>query len=190
MKNIAIWASGTGSNALKIVEHLKKRNDIRFYLLCNKPNAAVLDKIKPYQIDNLVFDKEDLYENNKVLTFLKDRKIDLNVLAGFLWLMPTPIIEAFPKKIINIHPALLPKFGGKGMYGIKVHEAVRAANEIETGITIHYANEDYDEGEIIFQAKCRIEPTDTPEQIAKKVLLLEHLYFPLVIEQLVNSLTP
>lgn len=188
MKNIAIWASGTGTNAIKIIEHFKNRIDIRFYLLCNKPNAPVLDKIKPYQIESLVFDQADLYENNKVLAFLKEHEIDLNVLAGFLWLMPKIIIEAFPKKIVNIHPALLPKFGGKGMYGMKVHEAVRAANEIETGITIHYTNAHYDEGEIIFQTKCEVNPTDTPGMIAQKIQILEHLYFPLVVEKLIANL--
>ncbi len=188
MKNIAIWASGKGSNALKIIEHFNNRTDICFYLLCNKSNALVLEKIKPYSIENLIFDRADLYENNKVLDFLKEKQIGLNVLAGFLWLMPTPIIEAFPKRIVNIHPALLPKFGGKGMYGMKVHEAVRAANEAETGITIHYTDEHYDEGEVIFQAKCEVSPVDTPETIAKKVQVLEHLHFPLVTEQLINKL--
>ncbi len=188
MKNIAIWASGTGSNALKIIEHFKNQTDICFYLLCNKPQALVLEKIKPYQIESLVFDKADLYENNKVLGFLQEKKITLNVLAGFLWLMPNHIIEVFPKRILNIHPALLPKFGGKGMYGMKIHEAVRAANETETGITIHYTNEQYDEGEVIFQAKCAVEPDDTLEQIAQKVQKLEHTHFPLVVEQVINFL--
>lgn len=187
MKNIAIWASGTGSNAIKIIEHFKNRSDVRFYLLCNKPQALVLEKIKLYGIENFVFERVDLYENGKVLNFLKEKQIHLNVLAGFLWLMPNPIIAAFPKKIINIHPALLPKFGGKGMYGMKVHEAVRKANETETGITIHYTNEYYDEGEVVFQAKCEVAFSDTPEMIAKKVQILEHLHFPLVIEQLVDK---
>lgn len=185
MLNIAIFASGTGSNAKKIIEHFKTNSDIQVKLVVsNKKTAAVLDMAASFGIDTKVITRKEFYNTTDLLTTLSEYSIDFIALAGFLWLIPTYLVEAYPRKMVNIHPALLPKFGGKGMYGSHVHEAVAAAQEPISGMTIHFVNEQYDEGNIIFQAHCYLTPNDTPKDIARKVLVLEHQYFSQVIEQL------
>lgn len=186
MKHLAIFASGTGSNAKKIIEHFKHHPDITVSLIVsNKPDAKVLDIARENDIPSLVISRRDFYESKNILKKFNKFLIDFVVLAGFLWLAPDYLVNAYQGRMVNIHPALLPKFGGKGMYGMKVHEAAHRAKETETGITIHFVNERYDDGDIIFQAKCRIEPSDTPEEIARKVQQLEHLHFPKVLEKLI-----
>jgi phosphoribosylglycinamide formyltransferase-1 len=187
MTNIAIFASGSGSNAENIFNYFKNNLYIRVMLiLSNKSDAFVLERAKKLGVETIVFSKTDL-ENGNVLLLLKEKNINLIVLAGFLLKIPSSIINAFPNKIINIHPSLLPKFGGKGMYGSKVHEEVIANAEKESGITIHYVNEKYDEGGIIFQAKCSIDKNDTPETLANKIHILEYKHFPAVIDKVINA---
>ena len=189
MKKIAIFASGSGSNAQNIIEHFSSNPSIEVSLvLTNKKNAYVIDRAKGLGIKSLVFDRPAFYESDEVLEILKAENIDFIVLAGFLWLVPKNLIENYPNRIVNIHPALLPKYGGKGMYGSKVHEMVVACGEKETGITIHFVNLQYDEGDIIFQARCALHETDTTEDVANKVHQLEYKYFPTQIEKLVNAL--
>ena len=189
VKNIAILASGAGSNAQKILEHFSDRMDISVRLIVsNKQEAGVLNIAKVASIDTFVVTRDSFYSSTDLLIELNKRNIDFIVLAGFLWLIPPYLIQHYPDRIINIHPALLPKYGGKGMYGHFVHEAVHLAKDNHSGITIHYVNEKYDEGSIVFQEKCEILPSDQPEDIAKKVQVLEHLYYPTVIDQLVSSL--
>jgi phosphoribosylglycinamide formyltransferase-1 len=189
MTNIAIFASGTGSNARKIIEHFKNSPDIRVALVVsNKKDAGVLEIAKEHGIPTQVIDRQMFYETEDLLGILKKHKIEFIVLAGFLWLVPSYLVKKFEKKMVNIHPALLPKFGGKGMYGMRVHEAVKENDETETGITIHWLNEHYDEGAVVFQASCPVAPDDTPTDIARKVQILEHKHFPVVIEKLVKSL--
>ena len=186
MINIAIFASGAGSNAEKIIQYFKGSAVVQIRLIvCNKPGAGVLSIAENHAIETLLIEKSQFMAPDSYLAELKSRHIDFIILAGFLWKMPPSIIDAYPQRIINIHPALLPNFGGKGMYGMRVHEAVIAAGEQESGISIHFVNEHYDEGNIIFQAKCTIEPGDTPEILAQKVHALEHRYFPEVIGQLI-----
>lgn len=151
-------------------------------VLSNKKKAGVLDIAQEHHIASTVFNRTEFYESDTVVNLLKSEQIDLIVLAGFLWLIPASLIKAFPRKIINIHPALLPKFGGKGMYGMHVHRAVKANSEKESGITIHYVNEAYDEGQIIFQKSVDLDAEDSAEMIRSKVLQLEHAYFPKTIE--------
>jgi len=183
--NIAILASGSGSNAENIIQYFSESEKFIFPLIIsNKLNAYVHERAKKLQIPSVTFSKEDFLDGNKVLDCLKEYEIDCIVLAGFLLKIPQVLIDAFPNKIINIHPALLPKYGGKGMYGHFVHEAVAASGDHESGITIHYVNGNYDEGNIIFQAKCPVLSTDTPDIIAEKVHELEYAYFPKVIEEL------
>lgn len=186
MKNIAIFASGSGSNAENIANYLKgNHTDINISLiLTNNPKAFVLERAKKLEIPSLVFSRTDFYESDKIIQALKE--IDLIVLAGFLWLVPVELVKAFPNKIINIHPALLPNYGGKGMYGMRVHEAIVENKEVETGITIHYVNEAYDEGQIIIQEKCSVESSDTPETVAQKVHELEYEHFPKTIAQILE----
>lgn len=189
LKNIAILASGAGSNAQKILEHFSDRMDIAVRLIVsNKQEAGVLNIAKVASIDTFVVTRDSFYFSTDLLVELNKRNIDFIVLAGFLWLIPPYLIQHYPDRIINIHPALLPKYGGKGMYGHFVHEAVHLAKDNHSGITIHYVNEKYDEGSIVFQERCEILPSDQPEDIAKKVQVLEHLYYPTVIDQLVSSL--
>ena len=189
LKNIAILASGAGSNAQKILEHFSDRMDIAVRLIVsNKQEAGVLNIAKVASIDTFVVTRDSFYSPTDLLIELNKRNIDFIVLAGFLWLIPPYLIQHYPDRIINIHPALLPKYGGKGMYGHFVHEAVHLAKDNHSGITIHYVNEKYDEGSIVFQERCEILPSDQPEDIAKKVQVLEHLYYPTVIDQLVSSL--
>jgi phosphoribosylglycinamide formyltransferase-1 len=185
MKQIAIFASGAGSNAGKIIEYLladipeDQNHRIKVSLVvCNKPGAGVLQIAESHRIPTLLIDKEKFFRGNAYVDELKAAGIDFIVLAGFLWKIPATLIKAFPKKIINIHPALLPKYGGKGMYGHFVHEAVIANKEKESGITIHYVDELYDHGQIVLQAFCPLDENETPETLAKKIHQLEHRYFP------------
>jgi len=185
MKKVVLFASGSGSNVQRICEYFKDNAAVSFpHLFCNKKEAYVLERAKQLGLDATVFNRDDFYKGDKILNQLKEIQPDIIVLAGFLWLMPEDIVKAFPNAIINIHPALLPAYGGKGMYGMKVHQAVKDNKENQTGITIHYVNEEYDEGNIIFQQSCPLNATDTPKDIAAKVHALEYEHFPRVIEQL------
>ena len=184
MKNIAVLASGNGSNAEEIIRHFEGSTKATISLIAsNKKDAYVLERARNHNIPNFFFTKADL-EEGRLKDQLVARKIDLIILAGFLLKIPEHLIEAFPDRIINIHPALLPKYGGKGMYGSFVHQAVKDNQEEFTGITIHYVNQQYDEGTIIFQKSIAISPEDSPQMIAQKVHTLEHKYFPKVIESL------
>jgi phosphoribosylglycinamide formyltransferase 1 len=186
--NLAIMASGSGSNAEAIVKHFQNHPTINVKLiLSNKPDAYVLVRAAQYDIPTKVFSRQDFYESDKVVELLQNMKIDWIILAGFLWLVPNNLLQAYPNKIINIHPALLPKYGGKGMYGMKVHQAVVAAKEKQSGITIHLLNDKYDDGPTLFQAVTDIDENDSPETVAKKIHALEHQHFPRVIEETVLS---
>ena len=188
-KRIAIFASGSGSNAQKIMEHFKKNTEAEVVLiLTNNPQAYVLQRADNFEIPSHIFTRQEFYDTDDVIRILKNLQVDLIVLAGFLWLVPPDLLQAFPNKIINLHPALLPKYGGKGMYGDHVHKAILAANEEESGITIHFASEQFDEGEIIHQSKFKIEPGDNLEMVKFKGQQLEHQYFPKVIENLLKKM--
>lgn len=181
MKQIAIFASGAGSNAKKIIEYLKERSNSTVQvglIVCNKPGADVLNVASENKIPSIVIDKEKFFRGNGYVDELRAANIDFIVLAGFLWKAPDVLIKAYPGKMINIHPALLPKYGGKGMYGRLVHEAVIANKEKESGITIHYVDEVYDNGQVIMQATCMLSENETPDTLAKKVQVLEHRHFP------------
>lgn len=187
-KRIAIFASGSGSNAQKIMEHFKYSDLAEVSIvLSNNPEAYVLQRADNFEIPSHVFDKHDFYKGDDVVNLLKRLEIDIVVLAGFLWLVPENLLKAFPNKIINIHPALLPKFGGKGMYGDHVHKAVLEAGETEHGITIHFVNEHFDEGEMIYQGRFSIDQGDTLEMIKFKGQQLEHQHYPKVIENLLKK---
>lgn len=187
VKKVAIFASGSGSNAENIIRYFSETKNVIFpFILSNKADAFVKNRAEKLNIPFIFFTKEQ-WINGEILNLLKKEGVDWIVLAGFLLKVPTEIIEAYPHKIINIHPSLLPKYGGKGMYGMKVHEAVAEANEKESGITIHYVNENLDEGEIISQAKCEVLSTDSPEEIAAKVHKLEYEFFPKVIADLLEK---
>ncbi|WP_460679380.1 phosphoribosylglycinamide formyltransferase [Mucilaginibacter koreensis] len=187
-KRIAIFASGSGSNAQKVMEHFQHHDKAEVVLvLANNPNAYVLQRADNFEIPTHVFNRHDFYQTDEVVRLLKHLQVDLIVLAGFLWLIPESLLKAFPNKIINIHPSLLPKHGGKGMYGDHVHHAVMAAKDTEGGITIHFVNEHFDEGEVIHQAKYKIEPGDTLEIIKLKGQQLEHYHLPRVVEMLVDK---
>lgn len=184
MKKIAIFASGSGSNAENIIQYFAQKPQFCVKsVFCNVPDAYVLERAKKYRIPSFVFNREEFRNPDKVFRQLQEQEIDFIVLAGFLWLMPSFITAAWPNKIVNIHPALLPAYGGKGMYGHHVHEAVIAAGEKESGITIHYVNDHYDQGAIIFQAKCPVLPTDTPDDLAARVHELDYRYFPQIIAE-------
>lgn len=200
MTGIAIFASGKGSNAEKIIEHFTTHPSPRSgegqgvrhggqgvrLVVSNKPGAGVLKIAEAYQIPTLIIEKEKFFRGNAYIEELKNAGVDFIVLAGFLWKIPDLLIKAYRGKIINIHPALLPKYGGKGMYGAFVHEAVIAAKEKESGITIHYVDEHYDNGDIIFQAKCPVYESDTAHSLAERIHQLEHRYYPEVIEKLIS----
>jgi phosphoribosylglycinamide formyltransferase, formyltetrahydrofolate-dependent len=189
MRNIAIFASGSGTNAENIIKYFSNRKTGKVTLvLSNKHEAYVLRRAAKYDVKSLFFEHTDFYGSDKVLDILLKHKIDFVVLAGFMLLIPENILNSFSGRIVNIHPAILPKYGGKGMYGEHVHKAVLANNEDESGITIHYVNRFYDEGNIIFQAKCRVMPGDTPESLASRVHELEYAHFPEVIENLIKKL--
>ena len=186
MTRIAIFASGSGSNAENIANYFSDCPTVDICLfLTNNSNAFVLERAKKLDIKSLVFDKDQFLKTDEILQFLQENNINLIVLAGFLLKIPENLIKSFPNKIINIHPALLPQYGGQGMYGENVHKAVVEANETESGITIHYVNENYDEGKIIFQAKCEVLATDTHENVAAKIHELEYEHFPKVISSLI-----
>jgi phosphoribosylglycinamide formyltransferase-1 len=188
MKHIVIFASGSGTNAENLITFFQGKGNASVVLvLTNNPVAKVIDRCNRLNVNCLSFNKVDFYETSHVLNLVKNNNPDLIVLAGFLWKFPETILNKFPNKVINIHPALLPKYGGKGMYGKHVHEAIIKNKETESGITIHYVNEHYDEGTIIFQAKCKIDELDSVENIANKIHELEMEYFPRVIEKLLFS---
>jgi len=189
-KRIAIFASGSGSNAQKILEYFKDNKIAEVsIILSNNPDAYVLQRADNFETPTHVFDREDFYNTDSVVDLLKNLQIDFVVLAGFLWLIPSNLLNAFPSKIINIHPALLPAYGGKGMYGDRVHKAVLDAQEEESGITIHYVNENFDEGKIIHQSKFKIERGDTVELIRFKGQQLEHQFYPKIIENIIKEST-
>ena len=183
-RNIAIFASGSGSNAQNIIEQLEGKSSLHFpFILTNKSDAYVLERARKLGIPGHYFPKSIFDQGEELVSFLREHAIDGIVLAGFLLKVSAPLLEAYPNKIINIHPALLPHYGGKGMYGHHVHEAVKNAGETESGITIHYVNDQYDAGDIIFQAKCAVLPTDSADDIAAKVHKLEYAHFPHIIQE-------
>lgn len=188
MNNIAIFASGSGTNAENIIQFFRTDPDIQVKLVCsNKPGAKVLERAQQHGIKTFTFSRKDLYETDAVLDKLREEGIDFIVLAGFLWLVPGKLVNAYPGAIMNIHPALLPKYGGKGMYGEHVHAAVIANGEPNSGISIHFVNEKYDDGDIIFQATCPLEGTDTPDSLAEKVHALEYEHYPRVIREVIRD---
>lgn len=190
MRNIAIFASGNGSNAENITNYFANNTEIKVAcFLCNNPNAGVIKRAEKLDIPCLVFSRDDMNYSSVVTDFLKQYDIYYIVLGGFLWLLPSSITDMYSERIVNIHPSLLPKYGGKGMYGDKVHEAVIAAGEKESGITIHRINEKYDDGAIICQKTCPVLPNDTPDSLASRVHTLEYEWFPKVIEQDIISLS-
>jgi phosphoribosylglycinamide formyltransferase-1 len=188
LPRIAIFASGNGSNAQRIAEYFRNGDILEISAIyCNNPKAFVLERAEKLGIPSVLFNRTTFFETEDVLTDLENRKTDWIVLAGFLWLIPGYLLESFPNRIINIHPALLPKYGGKGMYGAKVHEAVIASGEKESGISIHYVNANYDEGQIIFQAKFTLSKDESVSSLAEKVHFLEYEHYPKVISDLVSN---
>lgn len=186
-KQVAIFSSGSGSNAENIIRYFQHSPHVEVaLLLCNKPDAPVLQRVRPYGTACCVISPAELQDPGIVLPLLQNKKIDFIVLAGFLLRIPPCLIEAYPRAIVNIHPALLPKFGGKGMYGMHIHRAVLEAGETQSGITIHYINEHFDEGEHLAQYTCPVLTDDTPETLAGRIQKLEHQYFPEIIEQLLS----
>jgi phosphoribosylglycinamide formyltransferase-1 len=189
MKRIAILASGSGSNAENLIRFFRTHPSGRVEIvLTNKPGAGVIKRAEFLNVETVVFTRKQFYESNEVVDLLKDRDIDLLVLAGFLWLVPPALLDTFSGRIVNIHPALLPRYGGKGMYGSHVHKAVVASGDTESGISIHHVNQEYDEGSIIFQAKCEVSEGDSPEVLAARIHALEYEHFPKVVEKLLDEL--
>ena len=189
MRNIAIFASGSGTNAENIIKYFSNRKTAKVTLvLSNRREAFVLKRAAENNVKSVFFDRNEFYNSGIVLDTLISNDIDFNVLAGFLWLVPDDILTHYNGRIINIHPALLPKYGGRGFYGEKVHKAVISNHETESGITIHHVNKFYDEGDIIFQAKCKVEPSDTPESLAARIHRLEYEHFPRIIEKMISEL--
>ena len=188
MKNIAIFASGNGTNAERIAKYFENKEVATVKLiLTNKKDAGVIDRAKSLGIPTVIFDRQTLYQTDKIISLLTENQIQLVVLAGFLWLVPKNILKIYRNRIVNIHPALLPKYGGKGMFGHYVHEAVINSGDKISGITIHFVNEKYDDGQIIFQKEVEIDSNDTPDSLAEKIHVLEHKYFPEVIENLLQE---
>jgi phosphoribosylglycinamide formyltransferase-1 len=186
MNNIAIFASGSGTNAQRLIERFSPITDTKIsVLLTNNRNAGVIERAKKFNVPVRIFDRKEFYYSDNIAVFLQNEGVEWVILAGFLWLIPSNLLKIFPDRIVNIHPALLPKYGGKGMYGMNVHQAVIDAQEKESGITIHYVNEEYDKGNVIFQATCPVETGDTPETLAAKIHELEYKYFPVVMEKLI-----
>jgi phosphoribosylglycinamide formyltransferase-1 len=184
---IAIFASGAGSNAQKIIHYFRNHPSVQVALVvCNRPSAGVLTIAQQENMPFVILEKEKFFSPNHLLDMLHEKKIDFLVLAGFLWMLPVEVVRAYPKKIINIHPALLPKYGGRGMYGDHVHQAVIDNKEPESGITIHYADEVYDHGQIILQAKCLVPEHETVERLAARIHVLEHRNFSKTIELIIN----
>ena len=185
-KKIALFASGSGTNAQSIIEYFSENESVTIdSLWSNNPGSFALERASKFKIKTFVFDREEFKNSDFVVEKLKERGVDLIVLAGFLWLIPSNLIQNF--QIVNIHPALLPNYGGKGMYGMNVHKAVVDNKETESGISIHFVNEKYDEGKLIFQAKCPVLPTDSPEDVAKKIHKLEYKFFPEIIEDVLKG---
>lgn len=184
MTKIAIFASGSGSNAERIFEYFKENPALRISgIYTNNPSAGVIARAQRLGVHCRIFSRQEFSQSDVLLKELQAEGVDFIILAGFLWLIPAAYVQAFPNKIVNIHPALLPKYGGKGMYGAKVHEAVVAAGEKESGITIHFVNEHYDEGQIIFQASCVLDENETADTLAAKIHELEYSHFPRIIEE-------
>lgn len=189
MIKVALFASGSGSNAENIVNYFKNHKAIKIALIISdNKEAYVLERAKSLNVLSQYFSRKEFAKSEKVLSFLQEKNIDFIVLAGFLSFVPSYLTKAYPKKMINIHPALLPNYGGKGMYGDNVHKAVIANREKESGISIHYVNDVYDKGELIFQEKCKISSEDTPESLAKKIHQLEYKYFPTIIEKSIEKI--
>ncbi|MBL7696751.1 MAG: phosphoribosylglycinamide formyltransferase [Chitinophagaceae bacterium] len=187
MTRIAIFASGAGSNAARIIQYFRNHETIAVALVVsNNPGAGVLSIAANASVPTLLIEKERFFRGDAYLPELQSSRIDFIVLAGFLWKIPQALLNAYPNSIINIHPALLPNYGGKGMYGLRVHAAVLAAGDKESGITVHYVDEHYDNGDIIFQDRITVDGTDTPDTLAEKIHRLEHQHFPRVIEQVVS----
>ena len=190
-KRIAVFASGTGSNTIKLAAHFEDKAIAEIALIAsNKNTAGILSNSVVGEIPKLVFDRTYFYSTQQILKKLEHHQIDFIVLAGFLWKIPDYLIKAYPNKIINIHPALLPSYGGKGMYGMNVHEAVFQNKEKQSGMTIHFVNEQYDEGAIIFQSNCDISDAASADEIARRVLVLEHKYYAQVVEQVICGIIP
>jgi len=188
MKHISILASGNGTNAENIIRYFSNDKNAKVTLvLSNKPQAKVLERAAALGVDAFFFDRTQFYVTGEVLMLLRRRETDLVVLAGFIWLVPVDVIEAFRGRIVNIHPALLPRFGGRGMYGERVHLAVLEAGCAESGITIHYVNEMYDSGDIIFQTKCPVLPGDDADTLAQRVHALEYEHYPRVIGEIIRQ---
>lgn len=182
LKRIAVLASGSGSNALKLFQYLEGNAQLSIAaVVSNKEDAGVLNHARAYGVETLVVNRDTFYESKLVLDFMEKRSIDCLVLAGFLWLIPPYLLKAFSDRIVNLHPSLLPAYGGKGMYGRHVHNAVLRAGERESGITVHIVNERYDEGRILLQARCPVLMGDTPETLAARVQQLEHTFFPVAV---------
>lgn len=189
LKRLVIFASGAGSNAQQIINYFKGSTLAKIVLIvCNKPGAGVISIAEKENIPVLLIEKERFFKSDAYLPDLQKIKTDIIILAGFLWKLPQALIDAYPRRIINIHPALLPKYGGRGMYGQYVHEAIINAGEMESGITIHYVDEHYDNGDIIFQTACPVLEGDTPETLARRIHQLEHLHYPIVIEELIKNI--
>ncbi|MBQ9253908.1 MAG: phosphoribosylglycinamide formyltransferase [Bacteroidales bacterium] len=188
MKKIALFASGNGTNVQQITEYFKDSTTIQVdCVVVNRQNIYAIERAKNLNLPCFYFNREDFYSTDKVLNLMLERGIDYIILAGFLWLIPENLLNIYKNKIINIHPALLPNYGGKGMYGHHVHEAVVKNKEKESGITIHFANEKYDSGDIIFQAKCDVAPTDNADDVAAKIHILEKEYYPKIIESVITK---
>ncbi|XOV92311.1 MAG: phosphoribosylglycinamide formyltransferase [Bacteroidota bacterium] len=182
MIKIAIFASGSGTNAENLIQHFNQTSDIKVAaVFCNNAKAGVLDRAKRLNTESLLFSRQE-FQDSSFIQKLQELEVDAIVLAGFLWKVPMYLINQFPQKIINIHPALLPNYGGKGMYGSHVHEAVIQHGDQESGITIHLVNEEYDKGKTLFQAKCPVYPTDTPDELANRIHQLEYKHFPQIVE--------
>lgn len=185
---LAILGSGNGTNAQQISEYFASRTDVEVAcIIYNKRDAYIAERARNLGIESHYFGRADFYENHAVLGYLATKEVDWVILAGFLWLVPQELLQAYPGRIINIHPALLPKYGGRGMYGHHVHEAVVAAHERESGITIHIVDEHYDRGTTLFQARCQVTPDDTPDTLAAKIHLLEKEHFPRVIDETIKA---
>jgi phosphoribosylglycinamide formyltransferase-1 len=189
MKRIAVFASGSGTNAENLIRYFRTKPGARVELvLSNRPGAGVLERARGLGVETEIFNRDTFYGSSEVADLLRSKSIDFLVLAGFLWLVPDGLLEAFKGRIVNIHPALLPRYGGKGMYGEHVHRAVIDSGDTESGITIHYVNREYDKGDIIFQARCPVRKNDTPATLASRVHELEYRHFPEVVEQLLDKL--
>jgi phosphoribosylglycinamide formyltransferase-1 len=189
MRNIAIFASGSGTNAENLIRFFRTSPYGRVKLvLTNRSDAGIIDRAQALDVESVIFNREQFYQTEEVLDLLVERDIGFVVLAGFLWLVPEYLLQAYQGRVVNIHPALLPKYGGKGMYGRHVHAAVIENHESESGITIHHVNQHYDEGNIVFQARCEVRPDDTPESLAERIHQLEYEHFPRVVAQLLQEL--